>query len=335
MANRDILAIGTSAGGVQALRELAGALPGDLPAAVLVVIHLSAEFESSLDQLVTQAGPLPAGFARDGEAVRHGRIYIAPPEYHLLLDGARLRLGNGPRENFSRPAIDPLFRSVAACCGPRAIGAVLSGRLGDGASGLLALKQCGAMTIVQDPADAAFPEMPNTALGRVAPDHVVRLADMAGLVERLVKLPSGPPAPVPDMLRYEIEVARGRHGSMSNMDRIGRRSVLACPDCHGVMWEIDEGELVRFRCHVGHAYAAELMHLALDENLRRALGSALRALEERIALARRLHEHARSTQHDRLAETWLSKLHEFEQEAEVIRDSIARFKTLAKQSGGS
>jgi two-component system chemotaxis response regulator CheB len=316
-------------GGVEALRFLAGEFPPDLPTAVLVVIHLSSRFHSNLDAILTQAGPLPATFGKDGESVDKGRIYIAPPERHLLLDGDRLALGTGPRENHARPAIDPLFRSIALCCGPRAIGAVLTGTLGDGASGLQALKQCGGLTVVQDPSDAAFPEMPTTALSLSQPDQVESLAGLPALLENL---PAGQIVPVPENIKYEVEIARSGRASMSNMDRIGRRSVLACPDCHGVMWEIDEGDLVRFRCHVGHAYTAELMSLALDENLTGALASALRALDERVALAQKLHKQARGSGRTELAESWLGKAQEFEREANVIRDSINRFDEIAARA---
>ena len=196
MTHRDILAIGTSAGGFEALRFLAGEFPPDLPASVLVVIHLSSQFRSTLDAILTQGGPLPASFAQDGEKFERGRIYIAPPERHLLVDSERLRLGWGPRENHAKPALDPLFRSCALCCAPRAIGAVLTGALGDGAAGLLALKQCGGITVVQDPSDAAFPEMPTTALTRLKPDHVVGLSGMPALFDALVRRPAGQPTPV-------------------------------------------------------------------------------------------------------------------------------------------
>jgi two-component system, chemotaxis family, protein-glutamate methylesterase/glutaminase len=157
MLNRDVLAIGTSAGGVEALRFLAKGFPPDFPASVLVTIHLSSRFGSSLDKILSQTGPLAAGFAADGEILEKSRIYIAPPERHLLLDADRLYLGNGPRENNARPAIDPMFRSAAVCCGARAIGVVLTGTLRDGASGLWALKQSGGITVVQDPNDALHP----------------------------------------------------------------------------------------------------------------------------------------------------------------------------------
>jgi two-component system chemotaxis response regulator CheB len=329
MAHRDILAIGTSAGGFEALRFLAREFPREFPASVLVVIHLSSQFNSTLDAILTQAGPLPARFAQDGDKLERSRIYIAPPKQHLLVESDRLRLGSGPRENNARPALDPLFRSVALCCGSRAIGAVLTGTLGDGAAGLSALKQSGGITVVQDPSDAAYAEMPTTALIRSKPDHIVSLASMPALFDKLVGQPVGQPAPVPEGLQYEVDVARGDTGSMHEMDRIGRRSVLACPDCHGVMWEIDEGELVRYRCHVGHAYSAELMSLALDENLTRALGAALRALDERIAIATKLEQQAKDVGRTRIAESWARKAREFEEEAKIIRDSVRRTDAIA------
>jgi two-component system chemotaxis response regulator CheB len=219
MAHRDILAIGTSAGGFEALRFLAREFSHDFPASVLVVVHLSSQFRSSLDAILTQAGRLPAKFAQDGEKLQRSHIYIAPPERHLIVESEQLRLGSGPRENNSRPAIDPMFRSAALCCGPRAIGAVLTGTLGDGAAGLRALKQCGGITVVQDPSDAAFPEMPTTALARAKPDHVVGLAGMPALFEELVRQPVGQPAPAPEGLKYEVNVASGGRPNMSEMDR--------------------------------------------------------------------------------------------------------------------
>ena len=329
MAHRDILAIGTSAGGFDALRFLAGEFQRDFPASILVVIHLPSQFRSTLDAILTQAGPLPATFAVDGEKFEKSHIYIAPPGRHLLVVSEELRLGSGPRENNTRPALDPLFRSAGLCCGPRTIGAVLTGTLGDGAAGLLALKQCGGITVVQDPGDAAFPEMPTTALTLSQPDHVVSLAGMPALFADLVRRPVGQPVPATEAIAYEVDIAGGRRGSMSEMDRTGRRSLFACPDCHGVMWEMNEGELVRYRCHVGHAYSAELMSLALDENLARALGSALRALDERTAIARKLERQATDAGRTRIATSWADRARELEGEAKIIRDSARRTDELA------
>ena len=328
-ANRDIVAIGTSAGGVKALTYLAARLPSDFPAAVLVTIHLPSDARSEFDRILTRAGQLPASFAADGDALSKGRIYIAPPGRHLILDEDKLSLGRGPRENHARPAIDPMLRSVAIRSGPRSIGVVLTGTQSDGASGLWAVKQCGGIAVVQDPADAAYPEMPLTALNRSQPHHVVHLQMMPALLETLVKQPPGEDRPVPESLRYEVEIARSGRASMNGMDRLGRRSVLTCPDCNGVLWEIDENELVRFRCHLGHAFGAELMNLAIEENLRRALGSALRALEERTVLVEKLYNQAAAQGHDQIAQHWARKKAESEEEAEVIRQAISRADEIA------
>jgi len=258
MANRDVLAIGTSAGGVEALIFLAKQFRREFPASVLVTIHLPSHARSALDELLGLAGRLPVGFAGHGEVLKKGRIYVAPPDRHLLLDGDRVLLGVGARENHSRPAIDPMLRSTAVCCGFRAVGVVLTGTLGDGASGLWTLRQAGGVTVVQDPTDAAFSEMPRTALNRAKPDHVAGLADMPALLDSLVLQPPGQPRPIPRSIKYELEIARGSGGTLE-MDAIGRRSALACRDCGGLMWEISGEDMSRYRCHAGHAYSAELI----------------------------------------------------------------------------
>ncbi len=282
MANRDIVAIGTSAGGFQALLFLAKGFRKDFPASILITIHLSSEFPSSLDEILTGAGPLRATFANEGDVIERSRIYIAPPARHLLVDGVQMRLWVGPRENGSRPAIDPMMRSIAVCCGNRAIGVVLTGTLADGAAGLWAIDRTGGATLVQDPADAAFPEMPQTALKRIEPDHVVRLKDMPNLLDALVRQPAGEPITPPDKLRYEVEIAKSGRASIDGMDWFGGRSAVTCPDCGGVMWNFKDGALSRYRFHIGHSYAEEQLVVGLDDNLKRAMASALRALNERV-----------------------------------------------------
>jgi two-component system chemotaxis response regulator CheB len=210
MQNRDTLAIGTSAGGVEALLFLAKSFPPSFPAAILITIHLPSQFPSELDRLLTQAGPLSASFAQDGEPLNKGRIYIAPAGYHLLVEQGRLVLGSGPRENNARPAVDPMLRSAALCCAGRTIGVVLTGTLGDGAFGLWELSLCGGVTVVQDPRDAAHPQMPISAMNRLRPDHVVPLKAMPALLESLVHQPAVEAMPVPDRIKFEVEVARGR-----------------------------------------------------------------------------------------------------------------------------
>jgi two-component system chemotaxis response regulator CheB len=184
------------------------------------------------------------------------------------------------------------------------------------------------MTVVQDPQDAAFPEMPMTALSRARPDHVVPLAQMPALLDDLVQQPAGEALPCPERLRFEVEVARNGHSSMSDMDRVARRSVLSCPDCGGVMWEIDENDLIRFRCHTGHAYTAELMSLAHDESLRRALAAARRGYQERTALLKKMEQRAVGNGHDQLAETWRRQAAEYRDQAKVIDDAIRRLEDI-------
>ncbi|MGN6571210.1 MAG: chemotaxis protein CheB [Pseudolabrys sp.] len=324
MSNRDIVAIGASAGGVEALLYLAGQFEPDFPAIVLVTQHLAPQFPSTLDEILSRAGPLPARFAVEGERAVHGTVYLAPPDRHLLLDQGRLWLGSGPRENNSRPAIDPMLRSVASCCGSRAVGVVLTGTLGDGASGLWSVGQCGGLTVVQDPEDAKFSQMPLNAMRQAKPAHVTALADMPGLLGRLVLEPAGEQVPPLPGTATELMIAKGHNMPMSEMDRIGRRSVFACPDCNGVMWEIAEGDLVHYRCHVGHAYTAELMSVAMDENVRRALATAVRTLEENVALAQKLEAGTGNQSQPRNAATWSGRASEFRQELDVLQSAIHR-----------
>ncbi len=333
MPNRDIVAIGTSAGGVEALLYLAERLPTNLPAAILVTIHLPSHRQSVLDELLSRAGPLPAKFATDAEPLRNGHIFIAPPDRHLLVENDRLLLGVGPRENNTRPALDPMLRSVAVCCGSRSVGVVLTGTLGDGASGLWAVSRCGGVSVVQHPDDAAFPDMPENALRMIEPDHVARLKDMAALIENIVHQPAGGQVRIPQEIKLEVEIAKGGRANMDNMDRIGRRSLLACPDCHGVMWEIDEGGLTRYRCHVGHTYTAELMDIAVDENLHRALASALRALEEKVVLARKLQKQAAEHGHHLMQNIWTERIRDYEHELTVVRDAVRRMEEVARGPG--
>jgi two-component system chemotaxis response regulator CheB len=322
MANRGVLAIGTSAGGVEALLLLAGRFPRNFPASILITIHLPSYYRSSLDLVLSNSGPLPATFARDGESLKKSRIYIAPPERHLIVDGW---LGNGPRENRARPAIDPMLRSAAVCCCARTIGVILTGALGDGAAGLSALSQCSGINRGAGPRRCHVPGNAGNRLGPGQAGPCCSSSEMPALLEKLVKQPAGQARPASWNVKYEVEIAKGdRAMTMEDMDRIGRRSVLTCPDCGGTMWEVEDANLVRYRCHVGHAYTSELMSIAFDETLRRTLATALRTLDERVALARKLSTDARQRGHSQLAGSWATEAEEFEQQANSIRTSIKR-----------
>jgi two-component system, chemotaxis family, protein-glutamate methylesterase/glutaminase len=331
--HHDVVAIGTSAGGVEALIHLAGRLSRDFPAAVLITLHLPKAGRSELDQLLSRSGPLPARFAQPEDLLVNGRIFIAPPDHHLLVEGDRLNLGRGPPENNSRPAIDPMFRSIALCCGERAIGVVLTGTLGDGASGLGSLKALGGQTVVQDPKDAAYAEMPFNAMNHVMPHHVVALGDLPRLLNQLVRLPRAAKVAAPPSLAAEVATARGQESSIEVLDQIGTRSVLACPECHGVMWEISDGGASHYRCHVGHAFGDEMLDVLLDANLKGALASAQRVLEERHALIRKLERQASANGHRLLVENWAARAKQVQSELAVLRATIKRLDELSSSAG--
>jgi two-component system chemotaxis response regulator CheB len=288
--------MGGSAGAFEALMRVAEELPEDLPASILIVQHLAPHQPSHLPQLLQRRSRLVVAAAADGEDLAHGRVYVAPPDCHLLVERGRVRVVRGPKENRFRPAIDPLFRSAAFAYGPRVIGVVLSGSLGDGAAGLWAVKTCGGVTIVQDPQDAAFSDMPSHALATMRADHVVPAGEMAPLIARLTrqKASNGAPTAPRKDLAIEVDFAEKNERDIRDMDALGKPSAFTCPSCHGSLWSMDDGELLRFRCHVGHAFSAESLLDAQSEAVEDALYSAVRALEEKAAASRSLG--------DRLAE---------------------------------
>ena len=288
MAARDIIVIGASAGGVEALQRLVAGFPGDLPATVFLVLHVSPGTPSVLPDILSRAGPLPAVHAQDGEAPRRGRIYVAPSDHHLLVRADRLRLTRGARENMHRPAIDPLFRSAAVAFGPRVIGVVLTGFLDDGTAGLSAVKRCGGVAVVQGPADAAYPEMPAAALKHVAVDHSVPLREMAALLVRLVGEPvGGPGPPTPLTVQAEDAMTERQTDERAVLDRIGSRSTITCPECNGTLWELKD-DPVQFRCHVGHAYSPRTLVAEHSRRVEDALWAAIRGFEENATIAERL-----------------------------------------------
>jgi len=322
MPDHGIVVVGASAGGVEALTDLTASLPGDLPAAVFVVLHLPATGTSALPEILRRHGPLPAAHVKDGEPIQPGRVYVAPPDHHVLLRTGHVHLSRGPRENGHRPAIDPLFRSAAREYATRVIGLVLSGALDDGTAGLLAIKSRGGTAVVQDPADALYPGMPGHALEHVQVDHVAAAASMGKLLARLITDLAVPPAdPVPRAMQVEVEM-EGFSLEAFEGNHPGRPSGFSCPDCNGVLWQIQDGGLDRYRCRVGHAWSPESLLTQQSEALEAALWIALRSLEERGALARRLAEPARRRGHSITATRFEEQAAEAEHAARLVRDLL-------------
>ena len=328
MSTRDIIVIGASAGGVEALVDLVCGLPADLPAAVFVVVHFPAQSASAMPQILTRAGPLPAAHARHGEVIRPGRIYVAVPDHHLIVHREVVHLVRGPQENRCRPAIDPLFRSAAVAYGPRVIGVILSGSLYDGTVGLLAIKRHGGVTIVQDPAEALFPDMPRNALEYVEVDHVLPLAQIAPTLVRLTREQIGemPGVVASNNEQKEIAVAEADMPTIENENKPGTPSVFACPECGGTLWEIQEEDLLRFRCRIGHAFSADSLLSVQAEALEGALWAALHGLEENAALAPRMADSARARNLNHAATRFEERVRTVEQQARIIRDVLVHDK---------
>lgn len=303
MPGHDIIVIGASAGGVEALTHLVRDLPPELPAAIFIVLHIPAQSTSVMPQIINRAiarqhkgaSSLKASHPKDNEAIQNGRIYIAPPDHHLLVKDGYIRLARGPKENGHRPAVDPLFRTAATIYKQRVVGIVLSGTLDDGTAGLAAVKQCGGLAIVQDPDEALYSGMPRSAIENVEVDYILGVSAITRLLVELADKPvkqEGGIAVSNDM-EVEADMAELEVGAMNNPIRPGQPSPYGCPDCGGVLWELGEGKLLRFRCRTGHAYSTGSLMASQSEALEEALWNALRALEEKAALATRLGTRAR------------------------------------------
>jgi two-component system chemotaxis response regulator CheB len=318
---------------VEALARLVHGLPADLAAAVFVVLHITPDAASALPDILSRAGGLPALHPADGQRIEPGHIYVAPPDRHLLISGRRVHVARGPRENGHRPAVDPLFRTAARTFGPRVIGVILSGTLDDGTAGLAAIKTRGGVAMVQDPNEALFPGMPRSAVENVTVDHVLRIEEIAPRLVSLVNEPVTASAPaVSHNMDMETRMAELNEEAVQTDDRPGVPSVFGCPDCGGVLWELGEGELIRYRCRVGHAYSPDTLSTKQLEALEDALWMALRALEEQAALARRLAERAEARGHTTIATRFRLRHDEAQDQAEVIRDVLANGRGLGHRA---
>jgi two-component system, chemotaxis family, protein-glutamate methylesterase/glutaminase len=285
---RDIVVIGTSLGGIEALKVLVASLPSDLKAALLVVIHIAASSPGVVASILERSGRLSASNAQDGDKIRHGHIFVAPPDHHLIIDPPdRVRISRGPKENLWRPAVDPLFRSAAAF-GSRVIGIILTGGLDDGAAGLWAVKHRGGTAVVQHPNDAVAPSMPLNAMLRVAIDYCVPLIELGPLIVRLVNEPiEEEEVSMRHQLQTENRIAAGEEVSLAEKNAVGQPSAFACPECHGVLSEIREAKHSRFRCHTGHAYSLESLLTQYGSDAETSLWNAIRVIEEKTMLLRK------------------------------------------------
>ena len=323
MPTRRIIAIGGSAGSVAVIRAICRALPAELPAAVVVALHVGAGNPDLLAGILDTASLLLATTAIDGERLRDSHIFVAPADFHLVIDGDCIRLGRGPRENMARPAIDPLFRSAGISAGPGAIGVLLSGMLNDGASGLADLKRCGGVTVVQNPLDAVEGEMPRIALLASDIDYRAPATDLADLLVRLAAAPLGPAIAPPDDVAIEVAIAMGRPSDTPLIARIADPVPLSCPGCGGTMSQIKRSPL-RFRCQVGHGYTAEALAHEQVSSVDEAFRIAQRVVGERAVLMEKMAGDAVRAGRTTAAETFEARAREYRHSGTVLIEAVTK-----------
>lgn len=335
MSRRDIIVIGASSGGIEALKALVARFPPDFKAAIFVTLHVAPYSLGILPDILEHSGPLPAANAQDMEPIEPGRIYVAPPDRHLILDpSGRVRITRGPRENRFRPAIDPMFRSAAHAFGPRVVGVVLTGWLDDGTAGLWAIKERGGTTIVQHPDDAFAPAMPLNAIKHVEVNHIVPLKQIAPLLVRVAETQAAEEgvSPVSEEMEIEVKIAREDGALESGIMKWGEPSVYACPECHGVLLQLKEGGNLRFRCHTGHAYSVDSLLAEFGEKTEETLWSAIRAIEEGVLLMRDLAQHFGERHSSTDAEALLRKADESQQRAELVRRAVMNHDIISRET---
>ena len=332
MPYHDIIVIGASAGGLVAFKNLVRHLPQDLAAAVFIVWHMSPHFRSILPAILSKTGNLPAQHAVDKEPIHHGKIYIAPPDRHLMLEADHIRLTRAPKENRFRPAVDPLFRSAAYVFGPRVVGVVLTGALDDGTAGLWAIKDRGGVIIVQEPQEAQEPSMPRSALQHVQVDHCLPIADIAHTLVKLTKESAEEKKeyPISTELEIETQIAMQSKGLQMGVMKLGEFSPFTCPECHGALLQIKNGAITRFRCHTGHAFSIDSLLAALGEVSENALWNALRAIEERVLLLTHMAQDASKAHHPQLATLIKEKRQEEQKRVNMVRDLVMQHEAITK-----
>ena len=286
-----------------------------------------------LPQILNRVCPLSVAHAIDKEAIQPGRIYVAPPDHHLLIEPGHVRVTHGPKENRFRPSVDVLFRSAAQAYGPQVIGVVLTGFLDDGASGLFAVKEQGGKAVVQDPLDALYPSMPIEAMKAVVVDHCVPVTKMGALLIRLTNeaIEEKEDNPVSEQMKIEVGVALEDKGFEAGIMKLGQLSPYSCPECHGVLLQLKEGKRIRFRCHTGHAYSLNSLLVEVTQSIESALWNTLRGIEESEMLMNHIAEHLREANDSEMAELFLQKSEEASKRAELVRQAVMSNETLSQE----
>lgn len=278
-----VVVIGTSAGGLIALKKLISQLQKDFPLPILVVQHISADATGNvLLNALNDLGNLSCEHAKDGQKLQAAHLYLAPSDHHLMIDeDQKILVTKGAQENRSRPAIDPLFRSAAVAFGNGVIGILLTGYLDDGTAGMKVIKRCGGTCFVQDPDDADYPDMPKNVLNNVEVDYCLPIAQMGAVLNQVIPVKLGKRKPVPEDILIEAKIAMRVLSDLSSVNALGDQVPFNCPGCGGVLWQVDKDRDLRFRCHTGHAYTAASLLAEQTKKIEETMWTALRMFEER------------------------------------------------------
>jgi two-component system, chemotaxis family, protein-glutamate methylesterase/glutaminase len=328
MIKRDIIVVGASAGGLSPLKSFVSSLPSDFKGSVFIVLHIPPYSETRLAFILSRVGHLKVIQPKDGEEIKPGMIYVAANDHHLLLENSKVIVKKGPKENRFRPSIDALFRSAAYVYGSRVIGIVLSGLLNDGTSGLWSIKRLGGITIIQEPEDAEYPQMPQNVLEYVEVDYTLPVAQMGELVVKLNRETSPKTKRISakerKLLELEVLIATRDDAFDLGIMNFGELTTFTCPDCHGALARLKEGNLIRFRCHTGHAYTASTLLAELTTSVEETLWQGMRGMEEMNLLLQNIEKHLKQLGHKKQAAIFQGKAEEAAHRARIIHDSIFR-----------
>ncbi|MFL5766181.1 MAG: chemotaxis protein CheB [Bacteroidia bacterium] len=316
-----IIVIGASTGGLETIKKMIRELPGDFSIPIFIVWHISPDAEGVLPKILNKENTIPAAHARHNEEIKSNRIYIAPPDHHLLVENNKILVTRGPKENRFRPAVDPLFRSAAYTYRNRVIGIILSGALDDGTAGLWTIKHYGGITVVQDPDDAEVPSMPENAIRNVKVDHRIRAGELSQLLLKLstAPVPRNSPNRKDLQTKEEIDIAAEHRPMKNGKLKFEELTPYTCPECHGVLSRLRNDNIIRYRCHTGHAYSSEALQTALAERIEDALYNAIRAIDESIILFNHLGDHLAEANQPKLAALYFKKAKKAREHAEWVR----------------
>ena len=333
-SHQRIIVIGASAGGFEAIKKIIRDLPSDINASIFIVWHMSADIRGVLPHVLNKQNKIIAAHAFNGEEIKPNRIYVAPPDHHMLIEDGKVLVTHGPKENRFRPAVDPLFRSAAYAYGNQVIGVILSGALDDGTVGLWTVKHYGGVAIVQDPKDAEVASMPENAMREVQVDYCIPVSEIPQLLVLLSKepLPKNVPVMKDEQTKKEIEIASNENALKLGILKFGELSPFTCPECHGVLTRLQNGGIIRYRCHTGHAYSMDTLMASVTEKVEDGLYNAIRGMDESIILLNHLGDHYAEANQPKLASLYFKKAKEAQERSRLVRKAALSDEQLNKDS---